>query len=65
MRRYVWCAVFSSVVVLSGSSCKPAHDRDGLDPVSEPERALSDSGTMLTAMGGKSRGICMLESVAA
>ena len=61
MIRSVCCAVFS-VVLLLGSSCKPVHDRDGLDPVSNPERAVSDSGTMLTAMGGKSRGICMLES---
>ena len=62
MRRYVWCAVFSSVVVLSGSSCKPMHDRDGLDPVSEPESAVSDSGMLLTAVVGKSRGVCLLES---
>ncbi len=60
MRWSVPC--LAVVVLLSGSSCKPMHDRDGLDPVSDPERAVSDRGTMLTAMGGKSRGICMLES---
>lgn len=55
-------SVFCSVVLSLGSSCKPMYDNDGLDPVSNPERAVSDSGTMLTAMGGKTRGICLLES---
>ena len=50
----------SLVVALSG--CKPMHDRDSLDPVSAPERAMSDNGTMLTAMPGKDGGICMVRS---
>ena len=62
MRRSFYCALLSSIVVSLGSSCKPMHDRDGLDPVSDPEYAVSDGGTMLTAMSGKKRGICMLQS---
>ena len=62
MKRHVWCAVFSSIVVLLAGSCKTAYDKGGLDPVSDPEYAVSDGGTMLTAVGGKERGICMLES---
>ena len=57
MKKSVWCAVFSSIVVLSASSCKTMND-----PASDPEYAVSDGGTMLTAVGGKARGICMLES---
>ena len=60
MRVSVLAAVLGSIVLLGG--CKPMHDRDSLDPVSDPEYAVSDGGTMLTAVGGKERGICMLQS---
>ena len=32
------------LAVLFMGSCKPLHDREGLDPVSEPEYALSEGG---------------------
>ena len=51
------------LAVLLGGSCKPLHDREGLDPVSEPEYAVSDGGTMLTAIKGKQRGICIIRSL--
>jgi len=38
------------------------HDREGLDPVSEPKYAVSDGGMKLTAVKGKQRGICVLRS---
>ena len=63
MKIHVLVAVLGSIVVLLGGSCKPMHDRDGLDPVSDPEYAVSERGTTLTAVGGKERGICMLESL--
>ena len=61
MKMSVWCAVLSSIVVLLGG-CKPMHERDGLDPVSNPDFVRSDGGTMLTASRGKEFGICMLQS---
>ena len=61
MKRSVCGAVLSGIVVLLGG-CKPMHDRDGLDPVSDPDSAVSDGGTMLTTVGGKERGICILQS---
>ena len=65
MRKVLWGALLGLVVALSG--CKSMHDRDNLDPVSDPERATSDNGTLLTAMKGKvangeDRGICMVRS---
>lgn len=62
MKIHVLAAVLGSIVVLLGG-CKPMHERDGLDPVSAPEYAVSERGTTLTAVGGKERGICMLESL--
>lgn len=61
MKISVLVAVLGSIVVLL-VGCKPMHDRDGLDPVSDPEYAVADGGTILTAVGGKERGICMLQS---
>lgn len=44
-------------------SCKPLHDREGLDPVSEPEYVASEGGTILTAIRGKQVGICIVRSL--
>ena len=60
MKRLVWSGFFSVVVMIN--SCKPLHDRRGRDPVSDTERAVSDDGTLLTAMAGKTGGVCMLQS---
>lgn len=62
MARKILGTVCGCVLLLANGACKPMHDRSGLDPVSNPERAVSDSGTVLTAMAGKGGGICFLRS---
>ena len=51
------------LAVLLGGSCKPLHDREGLDPVSEPEYVASKGGTILTAIRAKQAGICIIRSL--
>ena len=50
----------SSIIVLL--SCKPLYDRDGLDPVSDLDRAVSHDGTVLFAVSDGSGGLCMFSS---
>ena len=59
MKRYVGGVLLGLVVVLS--SCKPIARQES---ASDPERAVSDNGTILTAMSGKEGGICMVRSSA-
>lgn len=58
MRRL---SLLMCLVVLS-SSCKPLHDRQGLDPVSDTDYAVSDGGILLTAIRGSQVGICIVRS---
>ena len=51
MKRYVGGVLLGLVVLLG--SCKPIARQE---LASDPERAVSDSGTMLTAMSGKGGG---------
>ena len=51
------------LAVMLGGSCKPLHDREGLDPVSDPEYVASKGGTILTAIRGKQGGICIVRSL--
>ena len=51
------------LAVLFMGSCKPLHDREGLDPVSEPEYALSEGGVLVAAVQGKQRGMCIVRAL--
>ena len=48
MKRSAWSSVFFSAVLLVGG-CKSIHNREGLDPVSAPEKAdTGNKATLLT-----------------
>ena len=52
--------VASIVVVLGGCILKPAEE--SFEPISNPQRAVSNDGTTLTAMAGKPHGFCLVRS---
>ena len=59
MRKF---AILSSFLMILASGCKPMYDRDGLDPVSDLERAVSHDGTVLFAVSAGRGGLCMFSS---
>ena len=63
LKRAVLYALLGIIMVSLGISCRSMYDREGLDPISDLERAVSHDGTVLYAVNaGKPGAMCMFSS---